>query len=167
MECWKEKWNGRIEGISVNTSTDWSEKQRRQQQKESKGLFTGSPIRSVQNSRVEVDKDDNILTKERDIQERWKEHFEDVLNREHPTRLARIENGRANGEIRRGDKIGAKKQQGARKWQHHRLKHVKADIKTSTKWLKKLFDTIWAEEETPEEWSRVMLTTVVPKKGDL
>ena len=43
---------------------------------------------------------------------------------------------------------------------------LKADIEVSTKWLKKLFDKIWAEEETPGEWSRGILTTV-PKKGDL
>ena len=43
---------------------------------------------------------------------------------------------------------------------------LKADIDTSTKWLKKLFDEIWKEEETPEVWSRRILTTI-PKKGDL
>ena len=43
---------------------------------------------------------------------------------------------------------------------------LKADIEASTTWLKKLFDKIWAEEETPGECSRRVLTTV-PKKGDL
>ena len=44
-------------------------------------------------------KDGNILTKEKDKQKRWKERFEEVLNREPPNRPVRIENGRVNEEI--------------------------------------------------------------------
>jgi hypothetical protein len=41
----------------------------------------------------------NILIVVRDIQERWKEHFGDVLNREPAKRPARIEKERINNEI--------------------------------------------------------------------
>jgi hypothetical protein len=42
---------------------------------------------------------------------------------------------------------------------------LKADIDTSTKWFKTIFDKIWAEEETPRECSRGILTTIL-KRGD-
>ena len=43
---------------------------------------------------------------------------------------------------------------------------LKADMETSTRCLKILFDKMWAEDETPGEWSKGILTTA-PKKGYL
>ena len=45
-------------------------------------------------SSVVRDNDCKILTKEKDIQERWVEHFKEVLNREPSARPVRIEKGR-------------------------------------------------------------------------
>ena len=125
-------------------------------------------------SSVLRDKDGNILIKERDIQERWKEHFEEVLNREPPTRQARIEKGRVNEEIGIEEISEEEIRSVLRKVKNNKAPGIdnitgemlKADMETSTRWLKVLFDKIWAEEETPGEWSRGILTTV-PKKGDL
>jgi hypothetical protein len=38
---------------------------------------------------------------------------------------------------------------------------LKADIKTSTKWLRRMFGKIWAEEDTLSEWSRVILISIM------
>ena len=46
------------------------------------------------------DKGGNILTKEKDIQKRWKKYFEKVLNRKPPNRPVKIEKRRVNEEIR-------------------------------------------------------------------
>ena len=125
-------------------------------------------------SSVIRDKNGNILTKERGIQERWKEHFEEVLNREPPIRPARIERGRVNEEIGCEEISEEEIRSMLKKVKNNKApgfdnitgEMLKADIEVSTKWLKKLFDKIWTEEETPGEWSRGILTTV-PKKGDL
>jgi hypothetical protein len=60
-------------------------------------MYIKSPKRSVQHSiserNVIIDKDGDILTKKRDIQERWKEHFGEVIDSELQNRPARMEKG--------------------------------------------------------------------------
>jgi hypothetical protein len=41
---------------------------------------------------------------------------------------------------------------------------LKADMETSVKWLKKIYDKIWREEVTPREWSRGILITILKKE---
>jgi hypothetical protein len=114
------------------------------------------------------DKDGQVLTKEHQIQKRWEEHFSEVLNREPPSRPVRIERGTPNEEINI-DNITEEEI----KWAIKRLKNkkapgidnissemLKADMETSVKRLKKIYDKIWREEVTPREWSRGILTTI-------
>lgn len=106
---------------------------------------------------------------------RWKEHFEEVLNRntpESPPRdedeevdeleiseeppsiqeiratLRMLKNGKAPGE----DQITAEM--------------LKADSDQTSKELKHTFDHIWKEEKLPKEWTKGLICKI-PKKGNL
>ena len=94
-------------------------------------------------SSVVRDKDGKILTKEKDIQERWEEHFKEVLNREPPARPVRIEKGRESENIRSEEISEEEIRSALRKVKNNKAPGIdnisgelmKADAETSTKWL--------------------------------
>lgn len=120
-------------------------------------------------------KDGELLKNKEARMARWKEHFEEVLNRntpESPPRdedeevdeleiseeppsiqeiratLRMLKNGKAPGE----DQITAEM--------------LKADSDQTSKELKHTFDHIWKEEKLPKEWTKGLICKI-PKKGNL
>ncbi|KAI0235559.1 Solute carrier family 23 member 2, partial [Lamellibrachia satsuma] len=119
------------------------------------------------------DKGGNLITEGLARRERWKEHFEEILNRPIPddpvtdveidpiineistdpitkaeirTALRKMKNGKAGGK----DEITAEL--------------LKADMNTTEKWLVKLFRTFWEQEKVPKTWKQGLIVKI-PKKG--
>jgi hypothetical protein len=131
------------------------------------GKFT-KPERPVK------DKDGNNIPNEEQQRSRWKEHFEELLNRPEPRNppdiqaadidllidcntptkaeiymaIKQLRNGKAPGP----DGIPAEA--------------LKIDLETSVEMLYPLFMKIWEEEQVPSEWKEGYLIKI-PKKGDL
>ena len=109
------------------------------------------------------DKGGNLITEGLARRKRWKEHFEEILNRPIPddpvtdveidpiineistdpiteaeirTALRKMKNGKAGGK----DEITAEL--------------LKADMNTTEKWLVKLFRTFWEQEKVPKTWKQ-------------
>ena len=120
------------------------------------------------------DKDGKTLMGDEQQRNRWKEHFEELLNRPAPTNppdltpaaddlpidcntptrqeirkaIEQIKNGKAAGP----DSIPAEA--------------LKADLDTTVEMLFPLFEKIWEEEQIPSDWKEGYLIKL-PKKGDL
>ena len=121
------------------------------------------------------DKGGNLITEGLARMERWKEHFEEILNRRIPddhvtdveidpiineisnepitkaelrTVQRKVKNGKAGGK----DEITAEL--------------LKADMNTTEKWLVKLFRTFWRQEKVPKTWKQGLSVKIL-KKGDL
>ena len=121
------------------------------------------------------DKTGNKLSSQDEKLKRWKEHFEEVLNRPEPEipieanldyQIEEIEID--TGPIKKEKHLRALK----------RLKNgksggidgitaeiLKADTPTTTKCLLKLFNMIWIGEEIPKDWNKGLIIKIV-KKGD-
>ena len=119
-------------------------------------------------------KDGTLLTTESEQANRWVQHFCEVLNQDGPptpaaptppqeqldincdppteeeilTAIKKTRNGKAPGI----DGIQAEM--------------LKADLTTSTKVLKNLFDNIWLKDKVPRDWCKGLIVKI-PKKGDL
>ena len=120
------------------------------------------------------DKDNKNIPNEEQQRNRWKEHFEELLNRPEPsnppdiqpadkdliidcktptkeeirTAIKQLRNGKAAGP----DGIP--------------VEALKTDLETSVEMLHPLFVKIWEEEQIPSEWKEGYLIKI-PKKGDL
>jgi hypothetical protein len=103
---------------------------------------------------VVKDKDGRVLSSEEERKNRWKEHFQEVLNRPQPSYPLETDKGDAAveidiGPIQKDEIIKAMK----------KLKNGKsggiitADIETTTIYLEKFFTAIWNEEVIPPEWN--------------
>ena len=114
-------------------------------------------------SEIIKDKKGNKLTKADDIQVRWKEHFEEVLNRPEPTRKLHINEAvEENREIEtscpneeeirkafkqtRGGKGGPVDGMVA--------EMIHSDTDTAVKVFSNLFEKVWDEEYIPEDWKK-------------
>ena len=130
--------------------------------------------RASRNCATIKDRNGNVLTSENEQAERWVEHFREVLNQETPHETAdplpaqelldinlrpptneeivaairKIKSGKAPG----ADGLNAEM--------------LKADIQTSAKELKELFESIWERDYVPKDWCRGLIVKL-PKKGDL
>ena len=120
-------------------------------------------------------KNGDLIKNKRDRMERWKEHFQDVLNREVPDdppqasegemeeldihteaptiqeiqkALKTLRNGKAPGI----DQITAEM--------------LKADIEQTSNELKHIFKLIWEKETVPTQWKKGLICKI-PKKGNL
>ena len=120
------------------------------------------------------DKCGNLTMEELARRERWKEHFDEILNRPIPdnpvteveinpiineissdpitkaeirTALRKMKNGKAGGK----DEIKAEL--------------LKADMNATGKWLVKLFRTFWEQEKVPKTWKQGLIVKIL-KKGD-
>ena len=119
------------------------------------------------------DKNGNVLTIDEDQLERWREHFEELLNRlpqNHPDiapanellqinceRPSKAEIEKAIHHMKRGKASGPDKIP---------AEAIKADIETSTEILRDLFGKIWEQDEIPTEWKEGY-PVKLPKKGDM
>ena len=121
------------------------------------------------------DKGGNKLTREEDIRNRWKEHFEEVLNRPEPQRKLDIPSiNSENSEIETNcpSKVEIKDAiNKTRAGQSGPIDGVvpemlKSDIDTSVDVLHKMFCKVWDEENVPGDWTRGLISKI-PKKGDL
>ena len=117
----------------------------------------------------------NLITEGLARRERWKEHFEEILNRPIPddlvtdveidliineistdpitkteirTALRKMKNGKAGGKVEITADL------------------LKADMNTTEKWLVNLFRTFWEQEKVPKTWKQGLIIKI-PKKGDL
>uniref|UniRef100_H3B4N3 Reverse transcriptase domain-containing protein n=1 Tax=Latimeria chalumnae TaxID=7897 RepID=H3B4N3_LATCH len=119
-------------------------------------------------------KDGQILTKEKDKIKRWKEHFEEVLNRtplEHPALLPR---GNWQFEMEMGPTKEREIVQAIKKIKNGKasdenkitVEMIKAGMDTSVTILTNLFNKVWKEEKIPEDWKHGIIVKL-PKKGDL
>ena len=130
--------------------------------------------KSKSTSRPIRDKQGNLLTKESLQLQRWKEYFQDILNRPPPDSIPDIEEtnedlnincGRiSKEEIKRAiKKLKLGKAPGIDNIPYDVLK---ADIGATTDVLYSVLNEIWDKEEIPTEWKTGMLVTI-PKKGNL
>ena len=118
------------------------------------------------------DKNGNVLTSDEDQLKRWREHFEELLNRPPPQnppditpaeevlqinceRPSKAEIEKAIHHMKRGKASGPDKIP---------AEAIKADIETSTEILHDLLGKIWEQEEIPTEWKEGYLVKL-PKKG--
>ena len=121
-------------------------------------------------------KDGTILSKESDIRERWKEHFNELLNRPEPEHPAdglddnndvldiETDPPSIKDEIRNA--IRDMKSGKAPGVDNITAELLKADIETSVDKIHNLVREIWREERSPEDWNRGLIVKL-PKKGGL
>ena len=125
-------------------------------------------------SRPVRDKQGNLLTKESLQLQRWKEYFQEIVNRPPPDSIPDIEEatedlniscGRiSKEEIKRAlNKLNLCSAPGINNIPSDVLK---ADISAATDVLYNLLNEVWDKEEIPTEWKTGVLVTI-PKKGNL
>ncbi|KAK3090013.1 hypothetical protein FSP39_008513 [Pinctada imbricata] len=126
---------------------------------------------------VVKDKDGRVLSSQEERKKRWKEHFEEVLNRPQPSHPLEIDDeGDTVEEIdiepkQKDEIIKAKKKLkngksgGIDGITAEIMNMMKADMETTIKYLEKLFTAIWNKEVIPPEWNKGLIVKI-PKKGD-
>jgi hypothetical protein len=109
---------------------------------------------------VVKNKDGTILPKESEIRERWKEHFNEVLNRPEPTYPAvNFDNNQEVLDIEMGTPFKDEIRMVLRNMKCGKAPGVdnitaellKADIETSVDKIYKIINGIWREETAPED----------------
>ena len=120
------------------------------------------------------DKNGKLLTIEKEQEARWKEHFNDILNRPSPDETAdipeadrdldiditppsKIEIVKAIKTLKNGKSPGQ---------DNLNAELFKTDPELSASILKPLFTAIWEGERIPEDWNKGMIVRI-PKKGGL
>ena len=129
--------------------------------------------KSQQNSTTIKDLNGNILTTVEDQQNRWAEHFSEILNREDPRNPPRLEVNvpelDINSDPIRRDEIRKAikqlKNSKAPGCDDIPAELLKADLETTSEVLFVLFSHIWQEEQLPDDWHRGLIVKI-PKKGD-
>ena len=122
------------------------------------------------------DKNNKIITSCEERKERWKEHFNEVLNRNAPEDPMSLE----ENEIEINTDINTRSP--TIKEIQDALKHLKngkspgadgiqaellkADINNTSKRIKRIIDTVWEHERAPQSWKRGLIVKL-PKKGNL
>ena len=117
----------------------------------------------------------NLLTKEEEVQKRWKECFVELLNRPHPESEAEVISDMevieeiplgpiTKAEIRSA--ITSMKAGKAPGVDCLTVELLKADITKTIDVLHDLFCEIWVSETVPTDWRRGLLVKIA-KKGDL
>jgi endonuclease/exonuclease/phosphatase family metal-dependent hydrolase len=127
-----------------------------------------------QSSGLIKDKDGKVISNTKEQMKRWKEHFEELLNRPKPQVQPDIEP--ADEEIQVNCERPSKEEiKNAIKLLKDRkaagpdgipAEAIKADKDISTELLYKLLGKIWEKEEIPTDWKEGYLVKL-PKKGDL
>ena len=120
------------------------------------------------------DKQGKLLTKEKEQEDRWAEHFQEVLNRPSPEETADIleaeEDLNINIEPPTKEEIvtAIKTPKNGKSSGQDNLdaELFKADPELAATILQPLFTAIWAGEEVPEDWTKGVIVKI-PKKGAL
>ena len=131
------------------------------------GKFT-KPERPVK------DKDGNNIPNEEQQRSRWKEHFEELLNRPEPRNPPDIEAADIDLLIDCNTPTKAEIYMAIKQLRNGKApgpdgipaEALKIDLETSVEMLYPLFMKIWEEEQVPSEWKEGYLIKI-PKKGDL
>ena len=119
------------------------------------------------------DKDGKILSSIEERKKRWKEHFEEILNRPQPENpIVVVNEGNEIKEINIGliskDEISKamKKLKNGKSGGIDGIttEILKADIVTTVQCLEKLFAAIWDQETVPTEWNKGLIVKIL-KKG--
>ena len=120
------------------------------------------------------DRHGNKITNDKEVAERWKEHFQQVLNQNEPEEdigdlinqpVLDIDiNEPTRQEIKNA--IDSMKKNKAPGVDGIQAELLQADTDLSADLLNKLFKLIWNSEEIPNDWQKGMIVRI-PKKGDL
>jgi hypothetical protein len=120
------------------------------------------------------DKQGKLLTNEKDKEQRWKEHFEEVLNRPEPTTMADIKDPTSELNINTDPPTQEEIESAVKTLKNGKSpgddqlnpELFKADPHTAAQALYPLFKAVWEEEDLPLEWRKGTIIQV-PKKGNL
>ena len=119
--------------------------------------------------------EDNLLTREEEVQQRWKEHFVELLNRPNPEHETEVSSGMEvieeipSGPITKAEirsAITSMKAGKAPCVDYLTVELLKADITTTVDVLHDLFCEIWVSKTVPADWRRGLIVKIA-KKGDL
>ena len=134
--------------------------------KELKGGFTNRdmPVK---------DNDGNILASEAEKLNRWREHFQTILNRPNPNNEADITEAEEDVEINTNPPTLEEVKAAIKSMKNGKAPGVdsvtaemlKADPEETPRILTEIFTQIWNAEEAPEAW-KMGLIVKLPKKGD-
>lgn len=121
-------------------------------------------------------KDGRLLTTESEVQQRWKEHFNEVLNRPEPLMPADIPEETLFEVLNLSEEPLSKeeiistlkdlKSGKAAGYDAITPEVLKADESTTANILEGVLKKIWVDEAVPEDW-KMGLIIKIPKKGDL
>ena len=120
------------------------------------------------------DKNGNSLKTTEQQSNRWKEHFEELLNRPAPPNPPDIPEAEFDLPINCGKPTKEEIRDAIKRTRNGKAagpdeipaEAMKGDINTAVNILYSLFGRIWEEEEIPEDWKEGHLIKI-PKKGDL
>ena len=114
--------------------------------------------------------DGNVVTCEAKQTQRWKTHFETILNKEAPRNQAEIPENKENLKVNTDPPSAEEVRKAIRTIKSG--KALDADcvsaemLKATMGALTEIFEGIWEMEETPGDW-KMGLIVKLPKKGDL
>ena len=117
----------------------------------------------------------NLLTKDSDIRDRWKEHFEETLNRPVPPDEEEIPEAEYDLPIDVSDIRLAEVTLAIKLLKNYKSPGIdgiapemlKADEIQTPIVMTGLFKHMWRDEVTPDEWKKKGIIIRIPKKGDL
>ena len=120
------------------------------------------------------DADGKIITVEKEKIERWKEHFQQILNRADPPTLLDIPEAVDDLEINLNQITEAEVREAIKAQKNGKApgsdsicpEMLKADEQETPKILYQIFQKIWDEEDTPDDWKTGTIIKL-PKKGNL
>lgn len=121
-----------------------------------------------------LSKDGKTLTSPKEQLERWREHFQDLLNRPLPPNPADIPPAHRTLNVKVDPPSKAEIERAVKKLKANRAagpdeippEALKADTNMTSKALHALFKKIWTAEEMPNDWKHGHLIKL-PKKGNL
>ena len=127
-----------------------------------------------------MDKEGNTLSKKKDIQERWTEHFKEILNRDTPSNpitIADVEElnlGEVINEIATNEPTLDEVKKAVKKLKNGKAPGIdnitaellKTEIEFSSSKIQEILAKVWRFETIPEAWRRGLIIKL-PKKGNL
>ena len=169
----KKKWFEEI-------ATGAEEAARSQHMKTLYGLTRKLCNERPRHSTAVLDKDSNLLSKKDDIQERWTEHFKEVLNREQPDipigpeDEVEFEFGELIQEISVKEPTFGEVKDAITRLKNGKLPGIdnitfellKEDPEFSAKRVHELLAKVWSHETIPNDWKKGLIIKL-PKKGNL
>ena len=127
------------------------------------------------NSDVPVkDVEGNVVTCEAKLTQKWKTHFETILNKEAPRNQAEIPESKEDLDVNTDPPSADEVRKAIKTTKSGKApgadcvsaEMLKAGGEVTTGALTKIFEGIWEAEETPGDW-KMGLIVKLPKKGDL